>query len=513
MSGRSTNTQMAINVASGVGVFAMGLCVSFFLTPFIVSKLGIAAYGFIGLSNNIIDYASLLTIAVNSMAGRYITIKYHENDTIGANSYLSSIFYANLLLSAVIMTSFSIIAYFLPDLVRIPETLVGDVQTLFVLLGLSSCIGPMTGVIGVSCFIKNRLDLSNIRGLIGTTIRVVLLLLLFGLCTPKLCYFGVSGLVLTIYVIISNWVLFRKLTPELRISSKFFAYKRLLEVVASGSWNIINKLSGLLSRGFDLLLANIFIGATAMGQLSITQAIPFLILSFFASFSGNFAPEFTRLYAQNNMDGLKHELLKSVRISALFSCIPVVCVYIFSDVFYELWIPEQDSTFLYYLTLAAMISIVIALPLEPLWYIFTITNQVKRSSLNLFYNSLLSFGFILSVMFFINDTVIKLFVLASSRSIFGLWRIGTFLPIFGAKCLGFPRTTFYPLMGKVVLNVLLICPVAYVLKHYVFCTISWFNLMIEVLLTALIGLLITMFTILRHSDRQFIFSKIKKVLS
>lgn len=66
---RSTHRQMAVNMLSGICVFALNLCVSFFLTPFIVGKLGTAAYGFIGLSNNIIGYSGLLTIAVNSMAG------------------------------------------------------------------------------------------------------------------------------------------------------------------------------------------------------------------------------------------------------------------------------------------------------------------------------------------------------------------------------------------------------------------------------------------------------------
>ena len=147
---RSARRQMAVNMLSGVCVFTLNLCVSFFLTPFIVEKLGTDAYGYIGLSNNIIGYSSLLTIAVNSMAGRFITVKVHEGESEDANKYMSSIFYINLLLSAIILLALAVVTAFLPELINIPEALVGDVQALFAMLGVSSVLGLMLSLIHIS---------------------------------------------------------------------------------------------------------------------------------------------------------------------------------------------------------------------------------------------------------------------------------------------------------------------------------------------------------------------------
>ena len=68
------NKELLINMISSIVSFVITMGISFFLTPFIVGKLGREAYGFIGLINNIISYASVVTIALNSMAGRFITL-------------------------------------------------------------------------------------------------------------------------------------------------------------------------------------------------------------------------------------------------------------------------------------------------------------------------------------------------------------------------------------------------------------------------------------------------------
>lgn len=84
-----------INITATVTAFVIGLCINFFLTPFIVENLGREAYGFIGLSNDFLTYFTLITIALNAMAGRFITIRYVEGRIEEANRYLSSVFFTD----------------------------------------------------------------------------------------------------------------------------------------------------------------------------------------------------------------------------------------------------------------------------------------------------------------------------------------------------------------------------------------------------------------------------------
>lgn len=504
----SNNRQLVLNMATSIAVFALNLCVSFFLTPFIVESLGTAAYGFVGLSNNIIGYASLLTVAVNSMAGRFISISAHRKDYEQANAYITSIFFANLFLAGFILLAFIIVTIFLPNLINIPSDLIADVQTLFITLGISSCLGLMTGVFSVATFIKNRLDLSNTRNLFGTFIRVVLMLALFGLFAPKLWYFGIAALVMSVYIITVNYYFFRKLTPELHIRRRFFQFSKIKEVTASGAWNIISRLSGILSRGFDLLLADLFISAWAMGILSLTLVIPSLVLSFFSTIAGNFAPNFTKLYADGDMEGLKNDLLKSIRFCGFVCCIPLSIIFAYSDIFYRYWLPTENCDLLYLITVLGSFGMVVAMPLEPLWNIFTITNKVKRSSLNLLYNSVASFAVVFVCMFMVESDFARLIILASTRMVFGVFRCVSFLPLYGSKCLGFKRSTFYPLTLKNVLNVGIVTGISIFFKNS-FLGNSITDLVIGAIFTIILGFVLSFFTILRKSDRQYLINKFK----
>ena len=180
---RSKNRQLAINMLSSFTAFVLNLGINFFLTPYVVRKLGIEANGFLRLSSDIVGYTSLLTIALNSMAGRFITVKYQEGKVEEANKYFSSVFYSNLVLSVAVLIILLIFLFNLESLFELPAHLVLDVKILFCASILTTIIGLLTNVYGVATFIKNRLDLSSIQQIIGNVIRATLIVLLFG-CFP-----------------------------------------------------------------------------------------------------------------------------------------------------------------------------------------------------------------------------------------------------------------------------------------------------------------------------------------
>ena len=152
----SQNKQLAINMASQVVVFVVQMGINFLLTPFIVDSLGVEAYGFVGLSNNIIGYLQLATVALNSMAGRFITVEYHKGNMEKANKYFSSVFYSNVVISAILALISVGLLYHLEHVIEIPCHLVTDVKWLFALLCINSLLTLVFNVYIVSPFIKNR---------------------------------------------------------------------------------------------------------------------------------------------------------------------------------------------------------------------------------------------------------------------------------------------------------------------------------------------------------------------
>ena len=69
-----------INIFAALITLEVQMFISFWLSPFVVGKLGEEAYGFINLANNFVSYASLVSVAINSMACRYISVEYNSGN-------------------------------------------------------------------------------------------------------------------------------------------------------------------------------------------------------------------------------------------------------------------------------------------------------------------------------------------------------------------------------------------------------------------------------------------------
>lgn len=91
MTKNNKNKQLVINMAANLLSTVVGFCVSFFLTPFIIERVGVEANGFVSLAGNFMSYATIVTTALNSMAGRFITISIHQEDYDETNKYMSSV--------------------------------------------------------------------------------------------------------------------------------------------------------------------------------------------------------------------------------------------------------------------------------------------------------------------------------------------------------------------------------------------------------------------------------------
>lgn len=503
------NKQLAINMLAQVVVFLVQMGINFLLTPFIVKSLGVEAYGFVGLSNNIIGYLQLASVALNSMAGRFITIEYHKGNLEQANKYFSSVFYSNVVISAVLAIISIILLVFLEYVLHIPVNLIADVKWLFALLCLNSLLTLVFNVYIVSPFIKNRLDVTSVRNLVSNLIKAAVILILFGFFSSHLWYIGCSTLICGIYLIIANVRIKDKLTPELGVNLRYFDFAKVKTLLASGVWNLISKLGDLLQRGLDLLFANWFINAAAMGILSITTQIPFIILSVLGLFTSSFAPSLTKDFAKGNLKEMLNEVYKSIRILSISILVPIAILYIYGDVFYKLWMPTQDSLLLQKLTICGTFALLVTSPLDGFWNVFTVTNKIKGSSIFMIINSLVVFLTVLLGLFLTEDITTKMFIIAAVRSLYGVIRGIVFLPIYGAYCMNLKRTFFYKPIIKSLFGVLVTLGICWMLR-LLYVPDNWLGFFMSSLLVALVSCSIGSILILTKNDKKFIMEKVIK---
>ena len=370
------NKRVAINMLFGIIVFVFNLFISFFITPYITSTLGSEAYGFVKLANDFTSYASLASIALNSMASRFIMLEREKTNLESAIEYYSSIAFANIVLAIILIIPATICIIFLNSIINIPIELLTEVRLTFAITFLSFIISLAFSIYGNCFYLTNRLDINSICSAGASIIRIVVILLLYFFFTPKISYLAIGSLVSMIFSLWINWYYHKKLTPDLILDKHAIVKEKVWEVFKSGIWNSITKLSQIFSSGLDLLVSNLLLGATNMGYLSIAKTVPNIITSFNSTIANTFSPNMMSLYAKGNINQLKIASKSAMKFMCLFVTIPNAILITMGQEFFTLWVPEQPAQLINILSILTVINSCITGPLQPLYQIFTITNNI-----------------------------------------------------------------------------------------------------------------------------------------
>lgn len=505
------NKQTGINFLAQIVAFVLNLCVSFFLTPFIIQNIGVEANGFVSLANTFVDYAQLFTVAINSMAGRFITIKIHQKNITDANKYFTSVVFANILFAAIFSVIFAVAILFLERFLNISESSVTDIKILWIFISLNFIISLFGSIFSVSTFVTDRLDKTALTNARGSIIKVLVLVVCYTFFKPYTFYVGIATMLMGINYLVSHIYFKAKLIPELRIKREYFDFGCIRELVTSGIWNSISKLSSILSSGLDLLITNIFVNGVAMGVLNLSKTISTLVLSLFGMLSSIFAPQLTMAYANDHFDEMKKQLITSVKLMGLFSSIPVAVLIGFGADFYRLWVPSQDAGLLHLLTIITCFNLIFAIPLEPLYNIFTVSNKIKVSSIALIIFSSASILTVFIGLQFIQTENAKIIYIALVGAFYNTLRVLTFLPIYGAKCLNFKLTTFYPVIFRNALSVLILVGISVGINLF-FEINSWVKLFAVCVAIALIGLATNMLTLFNKEELRSVMQLLNRLL-
>ena len=502
----SENNKLIVNLFSSIIAFGVNLVIGFYLSPYIVKNLGVEANGFIALANNFITYASLVTIALNSMAGRFITIQIHQNNYEKANKYYNAVFGGNLITAAILVIPAIISIIKLEYLINIPNNLIFDVKVLFSILFLNYFIGMVLPNWATATFATNKLYLQSIKSLQSNILKVVCILILFMVFSPKVYYIAIASLICTIYIAVYNWYYHKKLLSELRIRRKYFNWKYVKELIFSGIWNTINQTGQILLSGFDLLIANLFVGATLMGALSLAKTVPNIILGLAGTLTSIFAPTLTIDYAKNDKEALKKNLKNGMKLTGVLLTIPFSILIIYGSEFYSLWVPSQDAKVLQILSVLTCFGLIFTSGIQCLFNVFTVVNKLKLNSILVLLSGAVS---TLIVFILMKTTNLGVFAIAGVSSFVNLIRNMIYTVPFTAKYLGLKWNTFFPEVLSSAISVIVLTIVGFIIKEFITVD-SWFMLIIAAGITSIIGLGINMFIVLNASERNQLMSVFKK---
>lgn len=478
--------RLIINISANIIVFSINLLINFCLIPFMSERLGDESVGFINLATNFVNYTTIITAALNGMAGRFISISYHKKEFQRANKYFTSVLFANCLISGFLLLIMIFFVKYINYFLNIPIELQKDVELTFILVFINSFILLLDTVYSLATFIKNKLDIAAVKIIGANTIKVLLLLLMFFSLDAKMYYLSIATLISSVFIILIDIYLTKKYIPELKVRLKWFEFRKVLEICKEGIWNSVSKLSEILLTGLDLLITNMFVGPLEMGLLAIAKTIPQAVISLTSAVATAFTPKYTLEYSKGNKEKILKLFRSSIQVETMLIAVPMIGFIFFSLDFYKLWLP--DKTFGELKTIQ-ILSILTLLPSlingleEGLYFANVLTKQIKNSVKVTFIIGLVSTIFVFIALKFSN---LGVYAIAGVSSFMMLLRAFFFTPMYCAYVLKIKLTYFYPELFKAI-GVLIILSITFYLFSFIINITGWVSFIISMAIIGIIG--------------------------
>ncbi len=460
--------------------------IDFFLTPFITATLGTEAYGYVSIARTFISYASIITIAINSYATRYIALAYHEGDEEKCKKYFNSVLLADILLGLIIFFVFIFIIWKLEFIINIPTELIEQVKLLFLLTTLNFVLTTIGTVFTSAAYIKNQLDKINIFKGISYIFDAIFLILLFSLCTAKLWYVGIGSVAAAIVVLVSNIYIHKKYLPSIKISKSKFSFTYIKELVLKGMWNSINSLGNMLNTGLDLIVTNLWINPLAAGQLAISKSISTIFVGLFQLIAQPFQPILLEDYSKEDTNKLINDFKTSMILSGLLSNLAFAGFFALGLCFYNLWIPGEDTNLIWQLTVITILGSVFEGVIYPLYYIYVLTIKNKIPSIVTIIGGVLN---VFGMFILIHYTKLGVYSVTLTTSV--IMFIISFIvnPIYMCKCLNIRKVTFYPTLLRHVLSATIMTFAFWGIATLINPS-NWIGLILTALLCVICGMII-----------------------
>lgn len=501
-----TKKQFLYNLAFSIVALIASTVINFILAPYIVKNVSAEAYGFVSLSTDFVTYLSLISVAVNSMAGRFVSISLFKNDIEDANVYFSSVFITTTVISLVLILPMLGTVLFIDKFINISQEIQVDIKFLFTFIFLNFLVTLVTSIFTVGTFVQNKLYLTSIRSAESVLLRGLVIFVLFLAFKPRILFIGIATLVSGVYIALWNYRYTRKFSPNLRIKFKYFKVCAIKEVLSAGMWNTLIQVCFILSTGLNLLICNLFLGGTLMGILALSNTLPTAIVAFLSSFKQVFTPALMKQYATGVS---MYDLFKKThKIISILFCIPLGGFIVFGDIFYSLWVHDLDSRQLQILSVLSILPLTIFASTTLINTIFVIQNRVKFQSM-----VLLGFGIIdlFTMIILVKFTKIGVYIIPGGSSVLNILQNIIFTLPYGSKCLGKKWYELYVPAAQNLLCVIATCLICLVVRWFITPN-TWGSFIIICAFSAVLSYIVVGMGMLSKSEKKYYFHVIKSKL-
>lgn len=494
----SEKKQVLRNLITNIVSLGSRMLVGLWLTPYLVSHLGAAAYGFIPIVLILTGYLGIVTGSLNTSISRFLVISIHQGDWKAANNNFNTAFFSNMAIIGLQVPLFVFVLDKFSLFFIVPASLHTDVSDLIFFSLASFSISVFSTVFSSSMFAYNRVDLMRMIDVIAVIFRLGTIIVLFVVDTPKLYYVGIGELAATLVTISISFIFWKKLTPDLRISLTCFDKARLRKILSMSGWVLVSNVGYLLFFSIDLVVVNRFIGVEEAGQYATVQQWSNVVRTVAGMLAFLVSPLVLASYAKSNFRRLRSIVVTSMKlVGALIATITAILM-VQSESLLRLWIGEEIAQ-IYPLLILFVIHLSANLSAQPLFIVLNAYNKLKVPGIFTVAAGVFNVGLAILLAEY---TDLGIYGVALAGLIVLTLKNTVFIPFYVSHIMKVSRVTFlFPIL-KTVLATCLIFVTS--LPVHLFSIDSMGEFFLSSAVVGIISIPITYTIILNKDDKQFV---------
>ena len=310
-----------LNLATTVVGFLVSIGTGLWFTPFLVHKLGPAAYGIIPLATTVVSYFSLLTQTLSSALNRSISVALAGNDLARAGRAFSSALGGVILIVLALLPLIAILSLAAPALFEVPDGEAMATRALFAIVGATLLFSIISTPYLSIAFGQNKIYWNNFNSLIQTAIRIGLTVLLFALAA------NIFNAGIAIFVAASAGVLMSMFSAwinarGIRIFRPSFHREELRALSRTSSHVLLMQLGTVLTMSCEVVIANKLFGAYQGGRYAAVIQWLLLLRNANMALVVLCVPTILRLVGEHRHEELIAYTRTAMNWSALFIALP-----------------------------------------------------------------------------------------------------------------------------------------------------------------------------------------------
>lgn len=377
---QSARNRFFLNVGSNICYMVLNTLLLLWYVPFLVRHLGLAAYGMIPLANTLVMYATVLTTSLDVSVNRFLAIDLNRGDARGANRTFNTALTLAATACLLLALPAAAVVYLFPILFNVPAGLESATRFLFASVAATMGAAVLSSSFGVTSVITHRFELRNAVRALTSLSRVGVVALCFWFWPASLSFVALGFLVSAAIGLAGDVLVWRHLTPELRVRPRSADPRQLRAMAGLGGWSAVNQIGSLLLMQVDLLVVNALFGAEATGRYGSILVLVALLYTMTETVVAVLSPMIMAHYATADIDALRRVTLQSVRLLGIALALPVGLLCGFARPVLGIWLGDQFGNLAILLILLAG-HLPVTLSVRPILYGITAYNRIKAQSI------------------------------------------------------------------------------------------------------------------------------------